>query len=231
MQPDTPCATAAYYAEVSGITYHGALKKLKNAWKQGTLDRYSFGTLVVYCRRGADPTIPLKTRRGRWIFLTPHDIMQTVAKTLEGYKSRRAVVKIKHICRKLDTEPETCTGVVASVLKAAGAEIIKTSDGIRAVINDVDKFRTSAGNATLTPDPPPRPPPRPTTRGRREEKMMQISIQLPPTWICQIDALIQEGRYRSRSAVVRKALSQLLEKYKTVLDAAPATRCWRNDRR
>ena len=210
---DMRCATAQYLAEVGNTSWKCAAEKLARAWRLGAADRYHFGTAVVYCERGADLVIPLKSRGGRWVFLTPRDVLDTLAKMLRGFKSRRAAVKIRHICNSFDLPPSRCSGVAARVLEAAGVEIATTSDGPLAVVHDVAEFMRRTGNVALTPDRPSPPPPR--RRRVKREKMTQVSVHLPPEWLGAIDMLVSRGRYGTRGELVREALGQMLERYRT----------------
>jgi len=207
------CVTAQYLAEVGGIPLRRAASELAEKWRLGAVDRYSLGSVVVYCERGADLVIPLKSRGGRWLFLTPRDFVDALVKMLRGFKSRRAAVKIKHICRSLDVEPLFCSGAAARVLEAAGVGIMATSRGVFAVVDDVAEFMRRTGDVALTPDRPSLPPPRRRRAGA--DRMVLISVHLPPEWLGAIDTLVSRGRYSTRSALIREALGQMLERYRT----------------
>jgi transcriptional regulator, CopG family len=204
------CVTASFLAEVAGINARTAFDMLLSRWRRGEYDLYKFTRLSVFCRPGAEPVVPFRNGHG-WAYVPVSKMYEEFVEVLRNYKSRRAVVKVKTICERLGVKLRVCSSVVADVLHAAGVKIVKCSEKLCAVVDDVQEFLSNNGSPpTLVPYLARREV---EVRRRAVEKMELISFHLPRVWLEEIDRLVAQGKYETRSEFVREAIRQLLEKY------------------
>jgi hypothetical protein len=203
------CTTPSEAARALGAKKHTMQLTLERLVSIGALRKYLvMERLAVYCAPSAAPGDAIKALV-RALGISEKLLLKKIADAVAGARSRRLCIS-NHSLYPLHI-PAVSTAVAAYVASLLGGGV-KRRRGRIYICVDVEEARRRLEAGELHPPDGVVRPAEPYYVVQPRERMALISFHLPPRCLKAMDELVATGRYANRSAVVREAVRQMLER-------------------